>query len=64
LHFFYKPLSKRCHVGMRQTVIIMIIGLVTLSVNIFLMSLSLRRDERKFISNLKKISPDSSVNLF
>jgi hypothetical protein len=29
--------SKRCHVGMSQTVIFMIIRLVTLSVNIFLM---------------------------
>jgi hypothetical protein len=45
-------------------VIFMIMRLVTLSVNIFLMSLSLRPDEREFISNLKKISRDSSLNLF
>jgi hypothetical protein len=37
LKFFNKQLSKRCHVGMSQTVIFMIIRLVTLSVNIFLM---------------------------
>jgi hypothetical protein len=34
--FFNKQLSKRCLVGMSQTVIFMIIRLVTLSVNIFL----------------------------
>jgi hypothetical protein len=36
LNFFNKQLSKRCLVGMSQTVIFMIIRLVTLSVNIFL----------------------------
>jgi hypothetical protein len=64
IEFFYKQLSERCHVGMSQTVIFMIIRLVTLSINIFLMSLSLRPDEREFISNLKKISLDSTLNLF
>jgi hypothetical protein len=58
--FFNKQLSKG-HVGMNQTVIFMIIRLVTLSVNIFLMSLSLRPDEQEFISNLKKISSDFSL---
>jgi hypothetical protein len=38
LKFFSKQLSKRCHVGISQTVMFMIIRLVTLSVNIFLMS--------------------------
>jgi hypothetical protein len=36
LNFFNKQLSKRCLIGMSQTVIFMIIRLVTLSVNIFL----------------------------
>jgi hypothetical protein len=58
--FFNKQLSKG-HVGMNQTVIFMIIRLVTLSVKFFLMSLSLRPDEQEFISNLKKISSDFSL---
>jgi hypothetical protein len=39
---------------MNQTVIFMIIRLVTLSVKFFLMSLSLRPDEQEFIFKFEK----------